>query len=355
MPKGTQVRQVRSLGESQKVLTNLQDVVAAGELRPFIISRIRRRELLQNLAQVKHGLFGFDNTLHSASQWPEIRRILGTEARALWETDLNQRPINGHAVTLSNKLKGRILCMSPEVQSQTEQAMLQTGWTVQLIQFMKETGVTREQIRSIAKHLPIRPGVLEIFRMMTKTSVISWGLREIVNAWLEAHGILGNFKYTSVRLLELGATDLLFDEQDRVQGCDLSSVVVNANKGTVANRFLEACGVSEGITLALGDSIYDMDMMPFLRIYQENNISGVNILILPPKVALDNLNEFETYHLERLWQRVTCLLIADDFRPLVNLFQEAHWKYDSNGQTKKHLSKEEGAGLRQKILRVTTP
>lgn len=334
MPHGVQVRHVRSLAEAQKVLTNLQDIVVAGELRPFVISRVKRKELLQSLAQIKHGLFGFDNTLHTASQWAEIRRILGPEAKQLWQARMDEKPINGQAVTQSNKLKGRILCMSPERQDYRDQAALQTMWTAKLIFAMKEAGVTREQLRSIAGHLPMRPGVREVFRKLAKTSIISWGLRDIIDAWLQANGIWQDFQHSSVRVLEIGAAHLEYDGQGRVADVDSSSVVVNANKGRLASQFLDSYSLSEGVTLAVGDSIYDVDMMPFIRIYRDSSISGVNVLILPPKVALENLNEFEKYQLERLWQHVTCLLIADDFYPLLSLIQEADQAFSPNGDSK---------------------
>ncbi|MBU0646616.1 haloacid dehalogenase-like hydrolase [Patescibacteria group bacterium] len=341
MPHGTHVRHVRSLAEAQKVLANLQDTVAAGELRPFVISRIKRKELLRNLTQVKYGIFGFDQTLHSASQWTEIRRILGPKAQALWETDISKRPINGQAVTISNLIKGQYLYMSPAGQPLVEQAMLQTEWTAQLIQALKEQQVTREQIRSIAQYLPMRAGAAEILRPMMKVSVISWGLREIINAWLEINGIANAFKRNSIRVLELGATELRFDDQERVTGHVSSSLVVNANKSIKANRFLEGCGVSEGLTLAVGDSIYDMEMMPFVRISAEQAISGVNVLIMSPATALETLNEFDQHRMPRLWQRVTCLLIADDFYPLLELQKEAIQRYDSIGQNKKQIPKEQ--------------
>lgn len=332
MPQGVQVRQVRSLCEAQSVLNNLQDVVATGELRPFVISQVNRKELLASLAQIKHGLFGFDNTLHSASQWAQLRRILGSKAQGFWQADLAERPINGQAVTLSNKIKGRMLCMSPEVQSITEQAILQSGWTTRLIQLMRETGVTREQIHSVADYLPIRPGVADIFQQLTKVSVISWGLSDIIQAWLKSNGLAAGFQNDRVRALEIGATKLSYDKKGRVQDCDLSSLVVNANKGTVAARFLDSYALSEGITLAVGDSIYDAEMLPFISVGPGWHISGVNVLILPPNLALNNLDEFEKYRLERLWQRVTCLLIADDFNPLLSLLSEAKQKYNRSGQ-----------------------
>ena len=111
--------------------------------------------------------------------------------------------------------------------------------------------------------------------------------------------------------------------------------LVNANKGIVASRFLDSYAVSDAVTLAVGDSIYDVDMMPFVQIYKDSAISGVNVLILPPQVALDNLNEFEKYQLERLWRRVTCLLIADDFWPLVELIRESRQSYTPDGDRKK--------------------
>ena len=316
-------RYVPSLEKAQEILIDLEDVVNNNTLQPFVMSRLKRHELLLLLKGVKHGIFGFDQTLHKSSQWTEIKKILGPEAQNIWQTNLDNKPINGRTVINGNEQKNKALHMSKSQQTIAEQSILQTGWTSRLIHFMKEKELTQEQIKTVAQFLPIRPGTKEIFQLLRKTAVISWGFKDVIENWLKINQISQEFAHDSTRLLAIGATKLEYDSEEKVIDYDLESIVINANKASVANRFLDTFGIQEGLTLALGDSVYDVDMMPYIDMGQDSYISGVNILILPPKFALAHLNEFKNHQLNRLWQKITCLLIADDFYPLLDLMTEA--------------------------------
>ncbi|HBK33721.1 TPA: hypothetical protein DEP34_01470 [Candidatus Uhrbacteria bacterium] len=170
-------------------------------------------------------------------------------------------------------------------------------------------GMTRTDIRALAQHLHLRPGIVELFGMIDDARIVSGGIHDIIAETFARHGfILSDHHIRAIRLD--------YDEEERALGIKPKDVMV------VGRRKEETLAELNHGMLTLGDSIWDMHLW---------SLRGINGIIVDPRWPEDKIKgKMPKDALKAAWahEYLDFILIGEDVLPLadsVRRAQKRHW------------------------------
>ncbi|HAU65775.1 TPA: hypothetical protein DCW61_00320 [Candidatus Uhrbacteria bacterium] len=267
-----------------------------------LISRVPLERVFAQIPKISCGAFDFDGTLISGSQWQALSVLMNADLRAQdsrnrdWYWSQTHGEFGSDQMTLENPdwFHGVLL---PE-----NQQVVEGAWISESIRLYQEAELTRKQIRETACTLSTRPGVYELFQKLDQRVVISFGIEQIIQDWLE---------HMNLNPTAVAASRLKFDEQERVNGCHINLVASHTKKCAV-ERFKQVGKIDERNLLVVGDSVVDVHMM---------GKNSFNVLIVPPSELDRRLADFREGNLLTMWDRITLILASDSLVPLLNLLK----------------------------------
>ena len=168
-------------------------------------------------------------------------------------------------------------------------------------------GMTRTDIRRVAEHLHLRPGIAELFRMIPDARIISGGLYDIIQE---------TFAHHELPLLDrqVHAVQLVYDESQRALGVSPGDMMVVSRRKAAPIQELHGY---EYQILTLGDSIWDMHLW---------HLEGRNGIIVDPRWSPKKITgKMPKEALERAWSTkyLDFILIGEDALPLANCVRRA--------------------------------
>lgn len=267
-----------------------------------IISRIDISELFNRAALVRDGIFDFDGTLTEGSQWRSVGELMPESLRSVdienyqWYHDhLHDQDVQDVSLDDPDWWIGHL---------ETGNKLAVDGaWLAATVYMLRLSGVTKGQIQSAAKSLQARQGVTPLIKSLRNKAVISFGMEQFIQSWLEHHQIE----------IPVAASRILFDEEDIVDRVHIN-IVGSGSKEFAAARFRRISGSSDRELMVVGDSVVDIHMM---------SQSSFNVLIIPPSELKKKMKGFRENNLEVMWNRVTMILASDSFDPLLQFFKTA--------------------------------
>lgn len=258
-------------------------------------------ELMARLACVRAGAFDFDGTLVTGSQWKTLDEFMS------WELREEAEAIRDWYFAHTRDGGNNGLSLDDDDWFHADLAagnrlVAEAAWIAESIRLFGKAGIGMEQIEQTAQQLIAREGAIELLALMSQRVVISFGIEQVINAWLTFHGLRS----------PVAATRLTF-KNGSVAGCHIN-LVVGETKPFAADRFRKLTGVSEQELMVVGDSIVDAAMM---------RPGGFNVMIMPPGESDKRIVEFRENHLPAMWDRLTVILQSDSLLPLVELIRAA--------------------------------
>lgn len=285
-----------------QVSTHEQAIAALSTKRPKLLSLITPAQLRRLLGQVRAGAFDFDGTLVTGSQWMQLDQLLPPELQKeadrirSWYFAQTQ---DGHATPIlldhPDWFHGRL--------ASGNRLVAEGAWIAEGIRLFEKARITKHQLQETATHLPARDGAIALLQLMQPRVIISFGIEQIIQAWLAHHAIEA----------PIAASRLFFNDFDIISGCHIN-LVASETKKLAADRFRLLTDVHEQELLVIGDSLVDVEMM---------HSGGLNVLIIPPGEQDKRLVDFRHNHLSTMWDRLSLILQSDSLQPLVNLIMRA--------------------------------
>ncbi len=279
-------------------LTSAKQALQRGT--PQVLSLVPDEELIARLGRVRAGAFDFDGTLVTGSQWKELDGHLSEELQRESDEIRNwyfaHTSGNGNGVALDHPdwFHGNLAAGN--------RLVAEAAWIAESIRLFEKGGIRMAHIQETARRLIGREGAGELLELMSPRVVISFGIEQVITAWLAHHELSAH----------VAATRLKFKD-DIVSGCHIN-LVVGETKPFAADRFRTLAGVTEQELMVVGDSIVDAAMM---------HPDGFNVMIMPPGESDKRLTEFRENHLPAMWDRLTLILQSDSLLPLVELVRVA--------------------------------
>jgi phosphoserine phosphatase len=166
-------------------------------------------------------------------------------------------------------------------------------------------GITKTQLQEAGKKVPLREGakkLMELFEIHERL-IVSWGIKPLIESCMSHHEI-----ETGV-----AATILAYDEQERINRVHPGAVVVGQNKHLAVEAFLELGDLGGEHVLAVGDSSWDLMMMPK---------GGTNVLLVS-KYGSDESRIVKDRYLDLMWNKLTLIVQSASLMPLVELIEES--------------------------------
>ena len=263
-----------------------------------IVSRLPLPDLKERVANLTSGMFDFDGTLTTGSQWEAISSLLPDDLRRrdedvrFWywnhrfDEDVPDTTMDDPDWFIEHMLEPNRL-------------VVDGGWAAQTIMLYEKAEISREQIRKAMRTLPMRTGAFLLLRQFDHRVVISFGMEQPIQIWLRAHQINS----------PVAATRLIFNDDECVAGFH-QNIVASSTKGLAAQRFRTITGVRNADCLVVGDSMADISMM---------HDDSFNVLIIPPSEMDKKLSSFREGNLGAMWNNITMILCSDSLMPLANL------------------------------------
>ena len=205
---------------------------------------------MENFKSAQFGLFDFDGTIETDSQWRIFRKLITSELHAEEIAQLTAY-INFEK---ERKLAGR----GPDVEIERDLVRLPIMRRVQC-------HVTREQLQQVAtQYMNPRDGAIELWRSFQpkKKAVVSYGVADMIRPWL--HAIDGHNGFTTT----VKAAELVWDGDSRLSemvGYDEDSIVIEANKQEKAEEWMNEVGGTAEKTVAFGDNVTDRGLFKAAR------------------------------------------------------------------------------------------
>lgn len=268
----------------------------------LILSK-NKPDLIKKMASsIRHLAADFDGTITAGSQWVEIQNFLPRNLLTEEHEDRDwyydqTSDYNTEITDLSDPdwLHGHLMFGN--------QTAVEGAWVARSFARYIQANLTDVHVRMAGQAVVMRQGATELFELMHQRVVITFGVEQIIQAFLEKNKL-----HASV-----AATRLTFDKSGFINGYN-RNVIVSATKASAAKRFHELVGDPPPFFLSIGDSIVDIKMMP------EN---GFNVLIMPPGEANKKLAAFRRNHLAAMFDKLTMILVSDSLLPLVDLIRRA--------------------------------
>ncbi len=266
-----------------------------------LITRIPLHKLFERARHIYHGAFDFDGTLIPGSQWKATSALMppslaaqDEENRAIYWKQKHEQPIRPDLIDLEDPdwFHGGFYPENLKV--------MDGAWIAETIRLYSEARITRAQIAEVAKTLPPREGALELLQAMEKRVIITFGIEQLIQDWVEHH---------QVHPTSVAASRLKFNEENQVYGCHINLVASHTKKCAV-ERFREVGKIDGENLLVIGDSVVDVHMM---------GTDSFNVLIVPPNELDRKLADFREGNLASMWDRITLILASDSLIPLLNL------------------------------------
>jgi phosphoserine phosphatase len=260
-------------------------------------------DLIKKMASsICHIAADFDGTITAGSQWVEIQNFLPNTLlnEEHQDRDWYYEQTSGVSDVKTDMsdpdwLHGHLMFGN--------QTAVEGAWVARSFARYIQANLTDVHVKMAGKAVVMRQGAVELFELMNQRVVITFGVEQIIKAFLEENKIHAS----------IAATRLTFDKNGFINGYN-RNVVVSATKAAAANRFHKLVGDPPHFFLSIGDSIVDIEMMP------EN---GFNVLIMPPGEANKKLAAFRRNHLATMFNKLTMILVSDSLLPLVDLIRQA--------------------------------
>ena len=165
-------------------------------------------------------------------------------------------------------------------------------------------GMTRKDIRALAQHLHLRPGIVELFGTIDDARIVSGGIHDIIGETFVRHGL-------PLADRQIQAVCLDYDEEERALGINPKDMMV------VGRRKEESLAKLSGKILTLGDSVWDMHLW---------SASGINGIIVDPRWTEEKImGKMPRDALEAAWDCdfLDFILIGEDILPLADCVSRA--------------------------------
>lgn len=287
----------RKLSEAMEVLSRLgphDEVLIARKHSPHFI--------LDALKRVENGVFDFDGTATSGSQWKALGTFLPknyideeTVDRdwyySLIMNGFSEPPKDPDEWWIEHVVEGNMQAV-------------EGAWAARAFERFKKSGITQDDIVSAAAILQPREGLAKLFSMLDRRVIVTFGIENVVKEFLAQHELEA----------QIAATRIEFDANGAMTGYN-RNVVVSATKAVAVDRYRELYDIKDPRSiLAVGDSVVDIHMMP---------VSGVNVLLLPTKEMDRKLKAFRDNHIEKMWEKLSCVLASESLQCLPDLLAQA--------------------------------
>ena len=278
----------------QEAIEKTQTKIKEGNFTPFLLSQLPPEDLLNRFKNVQYGIFDFDNTLVSDNQHINLRKHVDElpafidEEIIAWMTRDDKTFLNIHPeeIWYSDQTNPALI----------EQALSQAAFITKNVSDFINQRMSRNVIEYTGQHMKTRAGVKELFSSFKNTCIITYGFKQVVEAWAQSVDIK-----TTIAGLEL-----IYDPRGKIIAFHPGSLVTGVTKGLVAQRFRRKNNITEAGILTLGDSIFDITMM-------YDHPQAVNALIIEPEQAVTRLNSFKTGVYKGFWEKINTILIGNDF------------------------------------------
>lgn len=259
---------------------------------------------LDRLARVCALVTDWDDTASTGNYWPEVVALLPPHLQDWCDRTRRWYFTVGRGIDDPTARFGDHWWDDRIERSALSRAASDAEWIVRPVEYLHQAGVTRAQLREIAKRVPLRGRFGQLLSRFDHRLAASFGIRNMIEMSLEANGLQA----------DVIASKLLFDEQDRVLGVQPGSIVVSDTKPEAVELFLRSRGVPAFRTMVMGDNGFDGKMM-----FKES----FNILVLSFEASNPDLAEYQLRSLGELWSKLDAVLVGDDFAPLLHLMDLA--------------------------------
>ncbi|MBT3231011.1 hypothetical protein HN358_04525 [Candidatus Uhrbacteria bacterium] len=242
--------------------------------------------------------FDFDGTVTAHSQFTALRNNTKTMTRAMAEED---------EADAMSYFGGGILSDYGHI-----------SFIFRTVRRMLSARLDRNDFREAVTEIKPRPGAIELMqtflpRMAGAIAIISYGLWDVIRIWTDFYA------YHVVRSDAIHALKLDW-KRDMLDGCQLTTVVSDGNKG---HRFAVHCALNEvepKTAIVIGDSpITDLSMLRM----------GIGVLLIPnTEKVLRNIKKQEAEmradhrvgpFLAPAFMHVQAFFLSDDLTPLAKI------------------------------------
>ena len=265
-----------------------------------IISRIPAQDLRTHASQVTAAACDYDGSLIAGNQWQTVDQLVPPVFHA--QMNASRTWFFSHRNTGTNGMTIDHPDWFHSVIETSNDPVAEAAWVAETFQIYKEARLLQEHLGQIGRSLTPREGAIRLLELMTRRVVISMGIEQVIEPWLQHHAVPS----------PVAASRLLF-ENGVVSGYHFN-LVVGHTKRTAVDRFRKITNVEEANLLVLGDSAIDATMM-----YPKS----FNVLIVPLGEADDRISAYRLRHIPTMWDNLTLILQSDSLLPLVHLIQSA--------------------------------
>lgn len=261
------------------------------------------RPLSTRLRCIKHLAIDFDKCMSTENQWQRVRAPLSQEIRDRLDEDMywyydqfaNDPPPPPTSLDDPNWLI--------EHSFHENRAAIEGAWIERAVRHYVREKMTKDHFLETGKRMRLRKGAVALFELTDQHAVISMGIKQVIQACLDANHLSA----------AVAGTHLRFEKHGRLIGCH-RNVAISSTKTVAIELFQKIIGADADEILAMGDSVTDGHMMP------EN---GFNVFFIPTDDLQGNKLEFRLKRLHTIWHKLQLVLVADSFMPLVNLISRA--------------------------------
>ncbi|MFH1405344.1 MAG: hypothetical protein ABIH21_04590 [Patescibacteria group bacterium] len=286
---------VGSIDEFEHVLSNITGNTVVE------ITANGNRPLIERLTVLEGAVFDFDDTLSTKNTWSDIRKTLRVPYLSMEEDDLDR-----HLMRLRDPCDHLDVFSEDWWQRGFRLANLPTiegAWLARCFDRFIQAGVHLKDLEVVGQQMPLREGSKLLLKLFAKKIIVSFGIAEVIRACLH---------HNDMRGIAIAATSLHADEQTgAIVGYNEDTLVTTATKKVVVDGFLETCNLEPEVVLAIGDSIFDIDMMPE---------GGCNIMIFPTsETGSKKMAAMRGGDVRKLWGKLSAIVIGDSLLPLHNM------------------------------------
>ncbi len=288
------IRIYKTVDEARELLSGTED---------RIVTKLQPAEILKRARWIKAGAFDFDQSLAIGNQWLEIESIVGSHYIQGEQSDREWYLERAHANHTNHKGPIEDTDWFFEKTVLDNRAAVEGAWVARSVKRFEQQAVMDSTFAHIGKHMTLRDGARDLFALLEKRLVISMGIEQLIAASLQHNGMSAG----------VIATRLVFNKENTVSGCH-RNVVVSTSKGVAHRRFVELSEMRVKHHLVLGDSYFDIHMMPQ---------GAFNVWIVPHSDVDNGLVNYRDAHFEIMLDRATIVLYSNSLLPLVMLIREA--------------------------------
>ncbi len=266
----------------------LEDVRPSDHVIVVNLAHGTRDKFCADVAEADALVADYDASLHPGNHWNSMRALMTPDLRAADEADLAAYLDGGADRTDHDDI----------------------GFIFRSVERLEESVLTTDKLARAAAGYEPREGTVPFLmsferqgECLSNVCVMSFGIRDFIHLWLERvmpylrHGM-------SVMALRLKWTGSC------LVGYEPHTVVSDGNKGFLADAFCASRGLAPGRTIILGDAPTDLEML---------RPENIGILLVPKVDDEPARRAFRMRGLERLWPRVSAVLVSDSLTPLAEL------------------------------------